>query len=107
VSECLDFTPKRYICSSERDALEIYCFNQGDDSSKNYDNFDILFKWEKQTFCKENYKAHGLYVQMKANMPIIRKAVYRKNCGHCITSGDEINTSTPNNNTNCFMNDYT
>jgi len=106
VSECLDFTPKHYICSSERDALELYCARWGADGSKNYDNLGILHEWEKRTFCKENYKAHGLYVPMKADMPIIRNAVYRENCGYCIKIGDRIDTSTPDNNTNSVMNDF-
>ena len=106
VSECLDFIPKHYICSSERAALELYCAHWEDDSSKNYDNLNILHKWERQTFCKENYKAHGLYVPMKADMPIIRKVVYRECCCCSIKGGNEIDTDTPNNNTNCFMNDY-
>lgn len=107
VSECLDFTPKYYICSSERDALELYCAHWEDDSSKNYDNLDILHKWERQTFCKENYKAHGLYVPMKADMPIIKNAAYQKCCGYSIRSGNKIDTNTPDNNTNSVMNDYT
>lgn len=107
VSECLDFDPKKYTWSSERDAVELYCAHWDKDSSKSYDNFDILHKWEKQTFCKENYKAHGLYVPMKADMPIIKNAAYRENCGYSIRGGNKIDTDVPDNNTNCFMNDYT
>ena len=106
VSECLDFKKKEYICASERDALEIYCASWGDDLSKNYDNLNILREWERRTFCKENYKAHGLYVPMKADMPIIRKAVYREEFGCSITSGNKIDTSTPDNNTNSFMGEF-
>ena len=107
MSECLDFTPKHYICSSERDALELFCAHWGGNSSENYDNFDILHKWERQTFCKENYKAHGLYVPMKADMPLIKNAVYQKCRGCSIKGGIEIDTDTPDNNTNSVMNDYT
>jgi hypothetical protein len=107
VSECLDFTPKQCITLSERDALEIYCARNGDDKSKNYDNLSILHEWEKKTFCKENYKAHGLFVPMKADMPIIRKAVYQENRGCSITDGIKISTAMPSNNTNNFMEDYT
>lgn len=106
VSECLDFEPRHYICSSERDALEITVAHHEDDSSRNYDNLGILHEWEKKTFCKENYKAHGLYVPMKADMPIIRNAVYRDCCGCSITDGNKIDTDTPDNNTNSFMKDF-
>jgi hypothetical protein len=106
VSECLDFEPKHYICFSERDAFTIRFAHHGDDSSKNYDNLNILHEWEKKTFCKENYKAHGLYVPMKADMPIIRNAAYNKCCGYSITDGVKIDTDTPDNNTNCFMKDF-
>lgn len=107
VSKCLDFTPKRCFCTSERGALELYyaCYDE-DDSSKNYDNYDILCKWRKKTFCKENYKAHGLFVPMKADMPLIRNAVYNELTGHRITNGEKLDTSTPDNSTNSVMNDY-
>ena len=106
VSECLDFIPKKYICASERDAFEIYFAHRDDDSSKSFDNTDILHEWEKRTFCKENYKAHGLYVPMKPNWQIIKNAVYRENCGHSIRSGNKIDTDTPDNNTNHFIKEY-
>ena len=87
--------------------LELFCAHWGGNSSENYDNFDILHKWERQTFCKENYKAHGLYVPMKADMPLIKNAVYQKCRGCSIKGGIEIDTDTPDNNTNSVMNDYT
>ncbi len=43
---------------------------------------------------------------MKADMPIIRNAVYRENFGCSIKTGNKIDTSTPDNNTNCFMNNF-
>jgi len=106
VSECLDFIPKKYICASERDACELYCAHWDKDSSKCFENFDILHEWERKTFCKETYKAHGLYVPMKANMPIIKNGAYRENCGHSIRSGNKIDTDTPDNNTNHFIKEY-
>ena len=85
---------------------ELYCAHWDKDSSKNYDNLDILHKWERQTFCKENYKAHGLYVPMKADMPIIKNAAYQKCCGYSIRGGNKIDTNTSDNNTNHFINEY-
>lgn len=43
---------------------------------------------------------------MKADMPIIRNAVYRDCCGYSITDGNKIDTDTPDNNTNAFMKDF-
>ncbi len=43
---------------------------------------------------------------MKADMPIIKNAVYREYFGCSIKTGNKIDTSTPDNNTNCFMNDF-